>query len=107
MPPTRTAPKGKVSDNGTTSLFLDDTDQLFTADQYRPLIVAYNNGAAVRLGDVAEVEMRYRTGATWADQWQTGHYAGDFPAAGGEHHRHRGPCAGDYSLTCRPRFRLR
>ncbi len=31
------------------------SDQLFTADQYRPLIVAYHNGAAVRLGDVAEV----------------------------------------------------
>src|SRR5215471_729655 len=47
-------PKGKVS-NRTTSYSFVDTDQLFTADQYRPLIVAYNNGAAVRLGDVAEV----------------------------------------------------
>ena len=32
-----------------------NTDQLFTADEYRPLIVAYHDGAAVRLGDVAEV----------------------------------------------------
>jgi multidrug efflux pump len=48
-------PKGQVSDNTTTYSFTD-TDQLFTADQYRPLIVAYNNGGAVRLGDVAEVE---------------------------------------------------
>src|SRR5260370_3769272 len=47
-------PKGQVSDS-TTSYSFTDTDQLFTADQYRPLIVAYNNGAAVRLGDVAEV----------------------------------------------------
>ncbi|HTS37638.1 MAG TPA: efflux RND transporter permease subunit [Candidatus Solibacter sp.] len=47
-------PKGAVAD-GTRTYVLDDTDQLFTADQYRPLIVAYNNGAAVRLGDVAEV----------------------------------------------------
>jgi multidrug efflux pump len=47
-------PKGQVHD-GTRSFSLDDTDQLFTANQYRPLIVAYNNGAAVRLGDVAEV----------------------------------------------------
>ncbi len=47
-------PKGAVSNN-TTSYSFDDTDQLFTADQYRPLIVAYNNGAAVRLGDVADV----------------------------------------------------
>jgi multidrug efflux pump len=47
-------PKGKVS-NSTTTYTFSDTDQLFTADQYRPLIVAYHNGAAVRLGDVAEV----------------------------------------------------
>src|ERR1700694_4604017 len=48
-------PKGQVS-NSTTSFSFTDTDQLFTADQYRPLIVAYNHGAPVRLGDVAEVE---------------------------------------------------
>jgi multidrug efflux pump len=47
--------KGELS-NGTTSWSLDDTDQLFTADQYRPLIVAYRNGAPVRLGDVADVQ---------------------------------------------------
>ncbi len=47
-------PKGQVSDS-TVSYYFTDTDQLFTADQYRPLIVSYNNGAAVRLGDVAEV----------------------------------------------------
>ncbi len=46
--------KGRVSDASRSYTF-DDTDQLFTADQYRPLIVAYNNGAAVRLGDVGEV----------------------------------------------------
>ena len=48
-------PKGSVS-NGTRMYAFTDNDQLFTADQYRPLIVAYHNGAAVRLGDVAEVE---------------------------------------------------
>ncbi len=48
-------PKGQVS-NSTTSYSFTDTDQLFTADQYRPLIVSYHNGAPVRLGDVAEVE---------------------------------------------------
>jgi multidrug efflux pump len=30
-------------------------DQMFKASQYRPLIIAYRNGAAVRLGDIAEV----------------------------------------------------
>ncbi len=48
-------PKGSVSNANRTYTF-DDTDQLFTADQYRPLIVAYHNGAAVRLGDVADVK---------------------------------------------------
>jgi multidrug efflux pump len=46
--------KGQVAD-ATTSYAFGANDQLFTADQYRPLIVSYNNGAAVRLGDVAEV----------------------------------------------------
>jgi len=48
-------PKGSVSNSSTTYSF-DDTDQLFTADEYRPLIVGYHNGAAVRLGDVADVQ---------------------------------------------------
>jgi len=47
-------PKGSVSGR-TNSYSFSGTDQLFTADQYRPLIVAYHNGAAVRLGDVGEV----------------------------------------------------
>ena len=47
--------KGQVS-NRTTSVSFDDNDQLFTADQYRPLIVAYHNGGPVRLGDVADVQ---------------------------------------------------
>jgi multidrug efflux pump len=47
--------KGQVA-NGTTSWSFSDNDQLFTADQYRPLIVAYHNGAPVRLGDVADVQ---------------------------------------------------
>ena len=47
-------PKGQVS-SSTTSYSFTDTDQLFTADEYRPLIVSYSNGSAVRLGDVADV----------------------------------------------------
>jgi multidrug efflux pump len=47
--------KGQVSD-ASRSISFTDTDQLFTADQYRPLIVSYNNGGPVRLGDVAVVE---------------------------------------------------
>jgi multidrug efflux pump len=47
--------KGQVS-NGAISQEFTDNDQLFTADEYRPLIVAYHNGGPVRLGDVAEVQ---------------------------------------------------
>src|SRR5579864_2692308 len=47
--------KGQVS-NKTSSWSLSTNDQLFTADQYRRLIVAYCKGAAVRLGDVGDVE---------------------------------------------------
>jgi len=47
--------KGQVSDE-TTSWSFSDNDQLFTADQYRPLIVGYHNGAAIRLADVADVQ---------------------------------------------------
>ena len=51
------SPKGSVS-NGVNAWAINDTDQIKDADQYRPLIVGYNqaNGAAVRLGDVGEVE---------------------------------------------------
>jgi multidrug efflux pump len=48
------APKGEVSGYARNDTF-SDNDQLFTADQYRPLIVAYHNGAAVRLSDVADL----------------------------------------------------
>src|SRR5207302_8406540 len=47
--------KGQVS-NETTSCPFTDNDQLFTADQYRPLIIGYRNGAPILLGDVADVQ---------------------------------------------------
>jgi multidrug efflux pump len=47
-------PKGEVADQ-TNAWALSATDQLLSADQYRPLLIAYNNGAAVRLSDVADV----------------------------------------------------
>jgi multidrug efflux pump len=47
-------PKGSVAGRGTTDTF-SDNDQLFKADEYRPLIVSYNNGGGVRVGDVGEV----------------------------------------------------
>jgi multidrug efflux pump len=47
--------KGQVAD-ATRSWSISANDQLFTADQYRPLIIAYSHGAPVRLGDVGEVQ---------------------------------------------------
>jgi len=47
-------PKGQLSDANRT-IALATTDQLFKAREYRPLIIAYRNGAPVRLGDVADV----------------------------------------------------
>jgi multidrug efflux pump len=47
-------PKGAVADDRQT-WSLSASDQLLRASEYRPLIVAYRNGGAVRLGDVANV----------------------------------------------------
>jgi len=41
-------------DGPRQSYNIDANDQLFSAAEYRPLIVAYRNGAPVRLSDVAE-----------------------------------------------------
>ncbi len=48
-------PKGQLADRVKTSE-IKTNDQLFTAELYRPLIIAYNSGAPVRLSDVAGVE---------------------------------------------------
>src|SRR6201982_847724 len=48
------APKGSF--NGTRqSYMIGSNDQLLTADAYRPLIIAYRNGAPVKLSDIANV----------------------------------------------------
>ena len=50
--------KGQLSGDahdGRPTVSLDTTDQLFRAEQYKPLVIAYRNGSAVRVQDVAEV----------------------------------------------------
>jgi len=47
-------PKGNLEDSSTRWV-LYDTDQLLKPEQYAPLIVAYRNGAPVRLTDIARV----------------------------------------------------
>ena len=48
------SPKGQLADAKHDDI-LNDNDQLFSASQYAPLILAYHNGAPVRLSDVATV----------------------------------------------------
>jgi multidrug efflux pump len=48
-------PKGELT-GPETAWTIRANDQLMLADQYRPVIVAYRNGAPVRLADVATVE---------------------------------------------------
>jgi multidrug efflux pump len=47
-------PKGNLEDQGNRWV-LFATDQLLQSEQYAPLIVAYRNGAPVRLSDIAKV----------------------------------------------------
>jgi multidrug efflux pump len=46
--------KGQIT-NGIATADIVANDQISHADDYKPLIVGYNNGAAVHLSDVAEV----------------------------------------------------
>ncbi|MEO8894363.1 MAG: efflux RND transporter permease subunit, partial [Rhizomicrobium sp.] len=48
------SPKGAI-EHGTQRLQVYSNDNASQADEYRSLIIAYRNNAAVRLGDVAEV----------------------------------------------------
>jgi multidrug efflux pump len=48
-------PKGQLSD-GLTTADITTNDQLLKAEFYKPLIVGYHNGAAIKLSDVADVE---------------------------------------------------
>jgi multidrug efflux pump subunit AcrB len=47
-------PKGSIA-QGAQSYFVGTTDQLLKAKEYRPLVIAYRNGAPVRLGDVSHI----------------------------------------------------
>jgi multidrug efflux pump len=48
-------PRGQLSNNGISEDILTN-DQISVAADYRPLIIGYHNGEAVRLSDVADVE---------------------------------------------------
>ncbi len=48
------APRGQLSDDGVSEDIITN-DQISKAADYRPLIIGYQNGQAVRLSDVADV----------------------------------------------------
>jgi len=49
-------PKGQLSD-AVNAWTIDANDQLFKAEEYKPLVIATNkNGGTVRLGDIADVQ---------------------------------------------------
>jgi multidrug efflux pump len=48
------APKGSFN-GANQSYMIGSNDQLLNADAYRPLVVAYRNGAPVKLSDIADV----------------------------------------------------
>ncbi|MCU1260756.1 MAG: acriflavin resistance protein [Bryobacterales bacterium] len=48
-------PAGQISDDRETA-DIRPTDQISHAEEYKPLIIGYNHGAAVRLSDVADVQ---------------------------------------------------
>src|SRR4029077_8821133 len=48
------APKGSF-EGPRQSFTIGSNDQIFSADAYKPIIVAYRNGAPIRLGDVANI----------------------------------------------------
>jgi multidrug efflux pump len=48
-------PKGSVA-NPINAWAITDNDQIKQAEQYKPLVIAYQNGATVRLSDVANVQ---------------------------------------------------
>ena len=48
-------PRGQINDGEGVMEDIITNDQISLADQYKPLIIGYHNGAAVRLSDVADV----------------------------------------------------
>ena len=58
--------KGSL-DGPTRAVTLSANDQMQSADEYRQLIIAYQNGAPIRPGDVATVEQGAEN--SWLGAW--------------------------------------
>ena len=84
------APKGSF-DGARQAFTIGSNDQIFSADAYKPIIVAYRNGAPIRLGDIANVidsvenDQLGRLGQQ-KERRTTGRVARHPTATGREHH---------------------
>ncbi|WP_436876827.1 MdtB/MuxB family multidrug efflux RND transporter permease subunit [Siccibacter turicensis] len=58
--------KGSL-DGPTRAITLSANDQMQSAEEYRKLIIGYQNGAAIRLGDVATIEQGAEN--SWLGAW--------------------------------------
>ena len=77
-------------------------DQLFSSSEYRPLIVAYHNGAPVRLSDVADADRRCREREPGGlDERHPGGDRQHPAAAGRQRHRGRRPDQETAARSCR------
>jgi multidrug efflux pump len=63
---------GQIAD-GTTTADIITNDQMHQADEYKPLVIGYNKGAAIHLSDVADV-------ANGAQNIRTGGYTDGVPS---------------------------
>lgn len=62
------SPKGSL-DGPTRSITLSANDQIKSAEDYRQIVVAYKNGAPIRLQDIADIEQAAENSklAAWVD----------------------------------------
>jgi multidrug efflux pump subunit AcrB len=66
---------------------INANDQLLTSKDYKSLVIAYNNGAALVLSDVARVvDDVEKHEACSVDERDAGHYRKHSAAAGREYH---------------------
>ncbi len=80
------SPRGQLSNNGISEDILTN-DQISEAADYRPLIVGYHNGEAIKLSDVADVEDSTQNlrSAGYADG-KKGHFRHHLPSARRQHY---------------------
>ena len=85
-------------DRSLTTRLLPDVatnDQLLKAEQYRPLIVGYSNGAAIKLSDIANVQDSGREHKiSRGRKWKALRAGNSLSPARSQYHRHgrQRPC---------------